>query len=423
MNRQIPKVTGLSAAEKITALVLLAYPALMISVQGGMNGAFIVMLLIAIGVLILRPAGLPQIVRDRDTVLYLVAMASMSLAIMLSQTYHQHFSAHPYDPASRLLLSVPVFIWLRHARFNIVAAVQYGIPLGAITGLLVGDTTGGRMRTPFLDPIHFGDFELILAVLSLASLDWVGRDKLPLRALKIAGFLAGAFATLQSGTLGAWVAIPFLLAVAIYYGVLRFSAKQSVIAVVIVLVAAVLAYQYSARVRWLIDTPLKREAAMLQGNLDTDLGVRLQLYKAALLLISQNLWFGVGPEGFKEQMDGLQQSGMISPKAAHAGHGEVHNEILSRAVEMGVPGFAAILLAYFVPFWLFARSVRSSFGAVRRAGLLGIFFVTGFLVFGLSLDVLNLTMAIAFYSFTVAVLLAACYNVHHGGHAAARQPE
>jgi hypothetical protein len=28
-------------------------------------------------------------------------------------------------------------------------------------------------------------------------------------------------------------------------------------------------------------------------------------------------------------------------------------------------------------------------------------------------ETLNLTMAIAFYSFTVAALLAACYNTHH----------
>jgi hypothetical protein len=41
-------------------------------------------------------------------------------------------------------------------------------------------------------------------------------------------------------------------------------------------------------------------------------------------------------------------------------------------------------------------------------------FVSGIFVFGLTVEFLNLTMAAAFYSFTVAALLAACYNVHHG---------
>jgi len=34
----------------------------------------------------------------------------------------------------------------------------------------------------------------------------------------------------------------------------------------------------------------------------------------------------------------------------------------------------------------------------------------------LTVEILNLTMATAFYSFTVAVLLAACYNVHYRVH-------
>ena len=44
---------------------------------------------------------------------------------------------------------------------------------------------------------------------------------------------------------------------------------------------------------------------------------------------------------------------------------------------------------------------------------MGVVFVGGFLVFGLTAEILNLTLAIAFYSFTLAVLLAYCYNIHH----------
>lgn len=78
----------------------------------------------------------------------------------------------------------------------------------------------------------------------------------------------------------------------------------------------------------------------------------------------------------------------------------------------------AILAIYFVPFRLFWRATKSAVAAVKCAGILGITFVSGFFVFGLTVEVLNL--ATAFYSFTVAVLLAACYNVHHGGWSAQR---
>jgi hypothetical protein len=58
--------------------------------------------------------------------------------------------------------------------------------------------------------------------------------------------------------------------------------------------------------------------------------------------------------------------------------------------------------------------MKSSVLQIRKAGLLGLVFVSGFIVFGLTSEALNLTMATAFYALTVAVLLAACLNIHHG---------
>ena len=77
-------------------------------------------------------------------------------------------------------------------------------------------------------------------------------------------------------------------------------------------------------------------------------------------------------------------------------------------------GLAAMLAIYFVPLNLFWRATKSASEPVRRTGVLGITFVSGLFVFGLTVEFLNLSMAAAFYSFTVAVLLAACYNTHHG---------
>ena len=110
----------------------------------------------------------------------------------------------------------------------------------------------------------------------------------------------------------------------------------------------------------------------------------------------------------------MVEAGKLTPVAAEFGRGEVHNDILSKAAGMGVFGLLAMLAIYIVPFRLFWRATKSVSDQVKRAGILGITFVSGFFVFGLTVECLNLTMATAFYSFTVAVLLAACYNVHQG---------
>src|SRR4030065_283894 len=96
-------------------------------------------------------------------------------------------------------------------------------------------------------------------------------------------------------------------------------------------------------------------------------------------------------------MQPMEEAGKLTYLDAVYGRGEVHNDILSKAAGMGV-------------FW---RATKSALAQVRSAGFLGLAFVSGFFVFGLTVEILNLTMATAFYSFTVAVLLAACYNVHY----------
>ena len=143
------------------------------------------------------------------------------------------------------------------------------------------------------------------------------------------------------------------------------------------------------------------------GNLDTSFGVRLQLYHAAIIIFLDNPFVGAGPQGFALQMQPMQAAGIITPMAAAMGRGEVHNDILSKAAGMGLPGLIAILALYAVPFRLFWKVSNSRFREVRRAGLLGITFVSAIAIFGLTVEFLNLTMAAAFYAFTVAVLLAA----------------
>lgn len=398
----------------------------MIAIQGGMNGVFLLLLILSIMVLILRPSSMSPVVWDKEMVAYLVAMAALPMATFLSQSYHQDYNAPPYDAASRFLLAVPILLLLRRVKFNVVAVVQYGFPTGAIVGLIVGlieydVTIYSRLRTSFLDAIHFGDFELILGVLSLLSINWISRDVFALRMLKIAGFLAGIYASYASSSRGGWLAIPVFLAIFYYFNVLKVSGKTLGVITLLVLTSVVSSYQFNQNIRqyiqginyYIFNGPSDEIKEFYRGNPDTDTGVRLQLYKAAIQIFARNPLFGVGTEGFKDAMTPMQQSGELTASAAAVGRGEVHNEILSRTVGMGIFGLVAILLIFIVPLKIFIRRARSVTAQVRQSGILGITFVSGFFVFGLTVDILNLTMASAFYSFTVAVLLAASLNIHH----------
>ena len=404
--------------EKTVALLLLIYPAMMLAIKGGMNGVFAIMLLLALAVWLVRPIGMNSIIWRQEWTIYAAAMFAISAAIFISQSYHQNYTAHPHDAASRYFLAIPVFLLLQRLRPNIFSVLQFAFPVAAITGLLIakdlGEASSGRFGISTLDLIHFGDFEMMLGILSLFSIDWFGRDRMLLRMLKVVGFLAGLAASFASGSRGGWLAIPVFIAIFIYFRAARFSLRELVSTVIAVILAFTLLYSLNTNFHQRVNELVSDVAKFDQGKHDTSIGIRWQLYKTAFDVFSRHPIFGVGPKGFALEMQPTMEAGKITPEAAELGRGEVHNDILSKAAGMGIFGLIAMLAVYFVPFRLFWQATKSASEQVKRAGVLGITFVSGFFVFGLTVEFLNLTMAAAFYSFTVAVLLAVCYNIHHG---------
>ena len=409
------KFSYLVFVESTVALLLALYPGLMFAVKGGMNGTFLFLLLLSIAVLIIRPREMPGVSWNSEMKVYLLAMAALPVAIVFSQTYHHHYGGHPYDAASRFLLAVPIFMVLQRLRFSIVAMVQYAFPVAAIVGcLMLKPIADGRYGVATLDLIHFGDFELVLGVMSLLCLNWTGRDVPLLKVLKVIGFLAGVYASVVSGSRGGWIALPVFLMIYIYYRFGKISLKSLIITPLILIIVGLIAFTFSQKIHHRVGEVTGDLSALQNGNPDTSTGIRLQLFKAAAEIFVQEPLFGVGSDGFALEMDVMLNAGKVTKMAAELGKGEVHNEILSRAAGLGLFGLIAILSIYLVPVRIFYRSMKSTSFPIRKSGMLGLVFVSGFMVFGLTAETLNLSMATAFYSLTVAVLLAACLNIHHG---------
>ncbi|MHB0926528.1 MAG: O-antigen ligase family protein [Gallionellaceae bacterium] len=401
--------------EKAAALLLLAYPVLMLTIKGGMNAVFLFMLLLALAVWVVRPAGMSAVAWKPEWTAYVAAMFLPSFAILVSQMAHQNITAHPHDAASRYWLAIPIFLLLQRLPLRVIGMLQYAFPLGAIGGLLMAtQQPAGRLVIPTLDQIHFGDFELILGMLSLFSLNWLGRDIPALRLLKILGCIAGVWASLASGSRGGWLAIPLFIALFFYFSMGKVSLKMITASLLAATLAMTAGYFVVSTFHQRVNALTHDVMTFDQGNRDTSTGVRWQLYKAAADVFYRHPFTGVGPEGFASEMQPMVEAGKLTPNAAQLGRGEVHNDILAKAVGMGILGLIAILAGYLVPLRLFWKATKSGSDRVRRSGILGVVFVSGVFVFGLTVEFLNLTMATAFYSFTVAVLLAACYNVHHG---------
>lgn len=394
-------------------LILCLYPTFLLALKGGMNGSLFLLAIICIYSLFNKEDE-ARIVFDRCAIAFGIAMSSSLLAILLSQIYHYDFSARAYDSASRFLLAIPIFLALRNTSVRSITVLQYGFPLGAIAALLLVTCLSpyypddaDRVRTYFLDSIHLGDLALMLGFLSLFGVNWEKADGWPVLLLKMVGLASGVFVSILSGSRGGWVAIPAFLLI---WFLCRDSQKMLVKlgrAIFLTLLLGAAAYFLVDSIHARLGEIYSDLATFSQGNVDTATGIRLQLWEAALYLFIQNPVFGVGAEGFSHAMTTLSQQGLITAQAAALGRGEVHNEILAHTVRFGIFGLAAILAIHVVPFIIFLRARKTGSWQKRRAAEMGLSLVAGFMIFGLTVETFDLKLVAAFYSLTVAALLAA----------------
>ena len=405
---RFPSVSSFTGPEYIFGAILLCYPALLFLVRGGMNGALFLLTILSLYLLISRKVWKNKL--DRTDTYFSVAMASGLIAILLSQIYHHDLVARYFDSDARFLLAIPVLLALRHIDIKVLSIMQYAFPLGAIAAFAAVMATNPRVTadasTSFINHIHLGDLALMLGFLSLFSVNWIWTDHPLVKLLKILGLIAGSYVSVVSSARGGWIAIPVLVFVFVHFRSSGRLFNKLLLATLLIGAVGILGYSLFEPIRERLSMVDSDLASFSGGNPDTSIGIRLQLWNAALHLIAQNPIFGTGADGFASAMDGLSASGFITPTAAGYGKGEVHNEILAHTVRFGIFGLASILAVYFVPFVIFLRAARSQIRQQNVAAMLGMCVTLGFFVFGLTVETFDLKMTAAFYSLTVAVLLA-----------------
>lgn len=403
------------------ALLLFAYPAVLVVVHHGINTAFALLLILSLLVLTVRRQTAANASPDLHRGLwpYAVAMAAMPVSLFLGELANRQWAWRDFDAPSRFLFAVPVFFALRTVAPSRMRLLAPGFSIGALAAAIAitvapHDWGSHRFGTPFVNPIHFGDLALSLGVLGAFSIDWGQRDAFALKGLKALGFLAGMYASFISGTRGGWIAMPAFGILWLWFQRDRISVNQVRAILIGTLILAAATYAVAPGVSQRIDLIASDLHSYEQGHVDTSTGIRFQLWHVAWLLIQQHPLFGVGPEGFQAALPKMQQLGVLTPEAAQFGYGEVHNEILGRFARMGLFGLAATIAIYLVPLRMFARTLRDPDPWRRRSAEMGVVHVTAFFIYGLTVETFDLTMTAAFYALTTAVLLASATRNKEG---------
>jgi O-antigen ligase len=111
------------------------------------------------------------------------------------------------------------------------------------------------------------------------------------------------------------------------------------------------------------------------GSYESSIGIRFQLWTAAMNIIRSSPFFGVG-DTYKSKLEKSFDEGIISKKALQQNH--FHNQILDTMVKKGAVGTILLLTILFYPL---VNSIRQKEGGWRSnfaVGLFLIYFVSGF---------------------------------------------
>ncbi len=402
----------------VALLGAMGLPVLSLGVQGGANTAYFVMLLAAVwgaatlAVLAASPQSPSWSIRPwwRYRAGVSVALASPLLAVAWNQLVTGDFSDRAFDGMSRLLLASVLAWWLcqlpaerlRHWQWALILGVGVGVGM-MLTHIPAGET---RPDLDFATAITFGNLTLLMGAMAFLTLGWqITRHWLEPVVKVLAGVL-GVYGSLLSQSRGGWLALPAMILVLLL--VLRLSWRVKVGVLVLTAVALGGAWASSPVIQERVELAAIELQDYAEGhNLESSIGMRMQFWQASWEMFREAPLTGVGSQNINAEFRERVARGEMAPLGASYNHS--HNEWFWFMASLGVPGIMALLAVYLVPFAAFVQAARSQQPIAGTAGRMGVVVVTAYATFGLTEAMFAITMNVAFYAGSVAILLAICH--------------
>lgn len=313
------------------------------------------------------------------------------------------------DRPSRFVLAVFVLPFLLHFRvdprvfwFSIVASAT---TLGVFALWQKFYLSVPRVHAD-INPIYFGNIALALSLMCIPGWLWVKEceERRRWKWLLMGGFAMGLLASLLSGTRGAWISLPLVLPV--FFRMLMPEVSKKTLACLVVLFFIVLSSAYVIPTTGVKSRIERAEAEVLsyfqKGNRETSIGLRLEMWRSALLAFQDSPVVGLGKYGYDKHEERLVLEGVVTSAISKFKH--LHSEYLETLAKRGLVGFAGLLAIFFVPLWCFLMRTSHPGGSVRALSYAGLLFVLSYMVFSLTNAMLSRNSGVMIYAFSIAIL-------------------
>jgi O-antigen ligase len=399
------------------------FPITFMTVRHGVHVSLFALLLIAFIVFFQnKPVRFHFI--DKNDLIILLCFCGLILAVLLGQLFRSKIHMAAFDGPSRIVFAGFVFLLLKSRQTPYIKILDVAIPVGllcVLTAVTLNPSVywGERFATYFVDPNTLGSQTFILALIVFLSIAPGQGESRWLVFLKLMGGVAGIYVSIYSGSRGAWLAGPFIF---LLFLLIRFGdfwraqgaeriniALQTSVVIIAAIVLFCLAFYFSDAVSSRVISAYHEIRNWFTGeNLDSSAGTRLSIWKFSFQFASESLLFGYGEE--KNMMQLLSNSPLNIPANEIAINTMAltgpHSDILSKLLSSGLFGLFAYLCLLFVPFYFFYAHRNSLLADKKRAARMGMYYITGVFIAGLSNEQLSLKYLCTFYGLMTATLLA-----------------
>ncbi len=404
-------------------LAVFMFPITFMTVRHGVHVSLFALLLIAL-IVFFQNKHAHFSFEDKTDLIIVLCFFGLILAVLLGQLFRSKMHMAAFDGPSRIMFAGFVYLLLKSRQIAYIKILDVAIPVGllcVLTAVMLnpGAYWGDRFAIYFVDPNTLGSQTFILALIIFLSIAPGQGESRWLLLLKLMGGAAGIYVSIYSGSRGAWLAGPFifLLFLLIWFGDFcraqgadRFRITLQTSAIVIAsIILFFLAFYFSDVASSRVISGYQEIRNWFTGeNLDSSAGTRLSIWKFSFQFAGESFLFGYGEE--KNMMQLLSNSPLNIPANEIAINTMAltgpHSDILSKLLSSGLFGLLAYFYLFFVPFYFFYAHRNSLIANKRRAARMGMYYITGVFIAGLSNEQLSLKYLCTFYGLMAATLLA-----------------
>lgn len=399
----------------IVKSLLISSPLFFITTRGWINGILFITSLLTIFYLFKIRSFIPQNLNNRQRNRLFWVLLSLSIgffAILTSQLFQQDLKLKPYDAPLRMVLCIPIFLYLLHRPLAISKYLAYVLSISLLIAVIaiflnpeIPQFWGGRFATKPADPNAFGAYITCMTALVFFSINpkEIFSAKAP-TILKLFGLLIGVYLVAGSGTRGAWLSIPFLFLAWVFYHARR-DVKLTLATGIITVISCLFAYQFLEGLQARVNSGFSEVFSWLfTQNKDTSAGIRFSMWKITVDLFLERPFSGFGDLGYQIYLSNeiftQSYSPIVIETMAKAGP---HNEYLANLLRSGIWGGISIISIFAIPFYVLSSKVSKS-DVSQGLFLLGLAIFICLSITGLSIEIFNLKYTSSFYALMVAML-------------------